>query len=130
MIGPTGGHATVMFDRTDTDHGPVFNTSSPMVTTRVRSSFGTRLTPKTGQNRRHALPVATTTRSADRIHRAARTLAPPGSTLRLTQYVIEQYDDRRSLREISELVDRSHREFSNLLQAVGVPRRPSVHSDW
>jgi hypothetical protein len=49
---------------------------------------------------------------------------PPGSTIRLTQFVVKQYNDGRSLREISELVDRSHREVANILHAVGVPRRP------
>jgi hypothetical protein len=48
---------------------------------------------------------------------------PPGSTIRLTQFVVKQYNDGRSLREISELVDRSHREVANILHAVGVPRR-------
>ena len=124
MIGPTSGHATVMFDRADTDHGPVFNTTSPMVTTRARSSFGTRLTPKTGQNERHALPVATTTRSAARIRQAARTLAPPGSTLRLTRFVVEEYNDGRSPRAIRELGNRSEHEVVNVLNAAGVPRRP------
>ena len=49
---------------------------------------------------------------------------PPGSTLRLTRFVVEEYNDGRSLREISELVDRSHREVANILNAAGVPRRP------
>jgi hypothetical protein len=48
---------------------------------------------------------------------------PPGSTLRQTRFVVEQYNDDRSLREISELVDRSYREVANILQAVGIPRR-------
>jgi hypothetical protein len=49
---------------------------------------------------------------------------PPGSTIRLTRFVIQHYNDGRSLREISELVDRSHREVANILHAAGLPRRP------
>ena len=49
---------------------------------------------------------------------------PPGPSIRLTQFVVEQYNDGRSLREISELADRSHREVANILHAAGVPRRP------
>jgi hypothetical protein len=49
---------------------------------------------------------------------------PPGSSNRLTQFVVEHHNDGRSLREISELVDRSDREFANILFAACVPRRP------
>jgi hypothetical protein len=46
MIGPTGGQATVSRDRIGPDHGPVFNTSSPTLTTRGRSILGAKVIPK------------------------------------------------------------------------------------
>jgi hypothetical protein len=46
---------------------------------------------------------------------------PPGSAKRLTDFVVASYTAGRSLWEISELVDRSHREVANILRDEGIP---------
>jgi hypothetical protein len=50
---------------------------------------------------------------------------PPGRTAELTRFVVEKYVAGMSLREIGELTDRAWREVANILDAAGVPRRPS-----
>ena len=49
---------------------------------------------------------------------------PPGRTAELTKFVVEQYAEGRSLRELGELTDRAWREIANILDAAGVRRRP------
>lgn len=48
---------------------------------------------------------------------------PPGRAARLQAYVAEQYTAGRSLRELSELTDRSFSEVRKILDDAGVPRR-------
>jgi Helix-turn-helix domain len=50
---------------------------------------------------------------------------PPGGTAELTKYVVREYAQGRSLRELAELTDRSWSEVRKILAAAGVRRRPA-----
>jgi hypothetical protein len=96
-----------------------------MVTTWARSNFGdTTLTPEQGTMSDMPYPARPRREPLPEFRGQRGRWLPPGSTSRLTKFVVKQYNDGRSLREISELVDRSHREVANILNAASVPRRP------
>jgi hypothetical protein len=96
-----------------------------MVTTRARSNLGdTKLTPEQGTMSDMPYPARPRRDPLPEFAGQRGRWLPPGSSSRLSKFVVEQYNDGRSLREISELVDRSHREVANILSAAGVPRRP------
>lgn len=127
MIGPTGGHrhATILGDRTGPIMGrystPVHQWSPPKF---AHTFGGTGLISEQGKMSDMSYPSRPRRDPLREFAGQRGRWLPPGSTLRLTRFVVEEYNDGRSLREISELVDRSHREVANILDTAGVPRRP------
>lgn len=55
---------------------------------------------------------------------SARQWLPPGRAARLRAFVLQEYSDGRSLRQIAELADRSFSEIRKVLADAGVRRRP------
>jgi hypothetical protein len=56
---------------------------------------------------------------------AGQTRSGTRATDRLIEFVLSEYAQGRSLRQIAELTDRTHSAIRNILDRAGVPRRPT-----